>query len=109
MLAAGGESKYNRQVMIKRMVFVILVIGLGFLFFLQKQHEKRAAIEAKRRAEAASKQVAHTGASDKTNAQNTKEARKPLGSPTAKPQPTSMLPKPTPMLPKPTPVLSRTP
>jgi hypothetical protein len=94
--------------MIKRIVFLILFVGLGLLFFLQKQHEKRAALEAKRRTEA-SKQVAHTGASDMTNAQNAKEARKPLGSPTAKPRPTSMLPKPTPMLPKPTPVLSRTP
>jgi len=53
-------------------VFLILFVGLGLLFFLQKQHEKRAALEAKRRAEAASKQVAHTGASDMTNAQNAK-------------------------------------
>ena len=64
--------------MIKRIVFVILFVGLGLLFFLQKQHEKRAALEAKRRAEAASKQVAHTGASDMTNAQNAKEAQKTL-------------------------------
>jgi hypothetical protein len=91
--------------MIRRIVFV----ELGLLFFLQKQHEKRAAFEAKRRAEAASKQVARTGASDMTNAQNAKEARKTLASPTAKPRATSMLPKPTPMPPKPTPVLGRAP
>jgi len=94
------------QIMIKRMVFVILFIGLGFVFFLQKQHEKRAALEAKRRTEAA-KPVSHAVASDMTSAQNTEEARKPPGSPTPKPRATSMLPKPTPMLPKPTPMLPK--
>jgi hypothetical protein len=93
--------------MMKRIVFLILFVGLGLLFFLQKQHVKRAALEAKRRAKAASKQVAR--ASDMTNAQNAKEARKTLASPTAKPRATSMLPKPTPMPPKPTPVLGRAP
>jgi hypothetical protein len=77
--------------MIRRIVFV----ELGLLFFLQKQHVKRAALGAKRRAEAASKQFAHTGATDMTNAQNAKEARKTLAPPTAKPRPTSTLPQPT--------------
>jgi hypothetical protein len=81
--------------MMKRIVFLILFVGLGLLFFLQKQHEKRATLEAKRRAEAASKQFAHTGATDMTNAQNAKEARKTLAPPTAKPRPTSTLPQPT--------------
>jgi hypothetical protein len=49
-------------------VLLILFVGRGLLFLLQKQHEKRAALEAKRRAEAALKPVAHTGASDMTNA-----------------------------------------
>jgi uncharacterized protein HemX len=95
--------------MIKWTVFVVLFIGLGFVFFLQKQHEKRAALEAKRRTEAASMQARDMDPSNMTNAQNAKQARKTLGSPTANPRPTSMLPKPTPMLPKPTPVLGRTP
>lgn len=41
-------------------MFLVLFVGRGLLFLLQKQHEKRAALEAKRRAEAALKQVAHT-------------------------------------------------
>ena len=39
--------------MIKNIIIAIIVLGLGGLFFLQKQHEKKEALELKKRQEQA--------------------------------------------------------
>jgi hypothetical protein len=90
---------------IKNIIFVVILLGLGCVFFLQKQHEKKAALEVKKRQEEAVVK-AHAAPSPANSSLK--------GLP--KPKPTLVLgpsrtpkPKPTPMLPKPTPMLGRTP
>src|SRR5207247_10196782 len=90
---------------IKYTVFVVIVLGLGGVFFLQKQHERKAALELrKRREEVVVK--AHT-ASPSPNS-SLKGLPKPEPTSVLGPAPTSK-PKPTPMLPKPTPMLNQPP
>ena len=43
--------------MIKNIIIAIIVLGLGGLFFLQKQHEKKEALELKKRQEEAFKKA----------------------------------------------------
>jgi hypothetical protein len=90
---------------IKNTIFVVIFLGLGGVFFLQKQHEKKAALELrKRREEAVVK--AHTTPSPANS--SLKGLPKPKPTPVLGAAPTSK-PKPTPMLPKPTPMLRQTP
>jgi hypothetical protein len=90
---------------IKNTIFVVIFLGLGGVFFLQKQHEKKAALELrKRREEAVVK--AHTTPSPANS--SLKGLPKPKPTPVLAAAPTSK-PKPTPMLPKPTPMLRQTP
>jgi uncharacterized protein HemX len=86
--------------MIKRVIIGVIFLGLGVVFFLQKQHEKQALELAKRQQEVS--QRAHATPSVAASpTQNLPQATlKPTlkSAPTAKPKPTPMLPKPTPML-----------
>ena len=91
--------------MIKYIILVVIFLGLGCVFLLQKQHEKKAALEVKeRQKEVVAK--AHASPSPVNPAFMGLPKPKPtpvLGAaPTLKPKPTPILPKPTPML-KPTP------
>jgi outer membrane biosynthesis protein TonB len=88
---------------IKNTIFVVIFLGLGCVFLLQKQHEKKAALEVKKRQEEAVVK-AHAPPSPANSA--IKGLPKPT--PVLGPAPTSK-PKPTPMLPKPTPMLKQTP
>ena len=96
----------------------VIVIGLGCVFFLEKQHEKKEALALKKRQEEAlvkaqaTPSVANSSLKDLHEptpivAPNAKP--KSMLAPTPKPKATPMLPKPTPMLPKPTPMLGRSP
>ena len=91
--------------MIKYTILVIIVLGLGGLFFWQKEREKKAALELrKKREEAVVK--AHLTPSPANSSPKVLPKTKPT--PVLGPVPTSK-PKPTPMLPKPTPMLQQTP
>ncbi|PYI75159.1 MAG: hypothetical protein DMF04_11025 [Verrucomicrobia bacterium] len=86
---------------IKGVIISVVFLALGAVFFLQKQHEKKQALElAKVKQEAFEK--AH--ASPSVAASLSQHLPQPTttsslkSAPTAKPKPTSMLPKPTPML-----------
>jgi hypothetical protein len=91
--------------MIKYIIFVVIFLGLGCVFLLQKQHEKKAVLEMKKRQEEAVAK-AHASPSPVNSAVN--GLPKPKPTPVLGPAPTSK-PKPTPMLPKPTPMLKHTP
>jgi hypothetical protein len=90
---------------IKSIIFVAIFLVLGGVFFVQKQHEKKAALELrKKREEAVVK--AHLTPSPSNSSLRGLPKSKPT--PVLGPVPTSK-PKPTPMLPKPTPMLRQTP
>src|SRR5438445_10634852 len=86
----------------KQIVFWILFLGLGCLFWLQKLHERK---------QHSAKASLATAASHSSPAPSASPVSPAAGQP-AKPKPTAILPpppalkpKPTPMLPKPTPML----
>jgi hypothetical protein len=99
---------------------VAIVLGLGCVFFLQKQHERKEALELKKRQDEAFLK-AHVTPSAANSSQNSLgpltpmlaptpiPKPTPMLAPTPKPKPTPMLPKATPMLPKATPMLGRSP
>ncbi len=106
--------------MIKLVIVVIIFLGLGCVFFLQKQHERKEALELKKRQEealaktqatppVASPSLKSLGGATPMLAPIPKPKPTPMLAPTPKPKATPMLPKPTPMLPKPTPMLGRSP
>jgi uncharacterized protein HemX len=82
--------------MIKRILIGVIFLGLGVAFFLQKQQDKKQALElAKRQQELSQRRYA----SPSVAASVSQDLPRTLRSvPTAKPKPTPMLPKPTPML-----------
>jgi hypothetical protein len=82
---------------IKNIIIAIIFLGLGCLFFLQKQHEKKEALELKKRQEDAFVK-AHATSSPAASSLKGPSKPTPMLAPTAKPKPTPMLPKPTPML-----------
>jgi len=84
---------------IKNIIIAIIFLGLGGLFFLQKQQEKKEALELKKRQEQAFVK-AHATPSPTTSFPNGPTKPTPVLAPagTPKPKPTPMLPKPTPML-----------
>jgi hypothetical protein len=84
---------------IKNIIFAIIVLGLGVLFFLQKQQEKKEALELKNRQEQAFMK-AHATPLPTTSSLKGPPRPTPMLAPagTLKPKPTPMLPKPTPML-----------
>jgi hypothetical protein len=90
---------------IKNIIFVVILLGLGCVFFLQKQHEKKTALEVKKRQEEA---VVKAHAAPSPANSSLKGLAKPKPTLVLGPSPTPK-PKPTPMLPKPTPMLGRTP
>jgi hypothetical protein len=85
--------------MTKNIIIVAVLLGLGWLFFLQKQHERKEAIELKKREEMA---FLKAHAPPSPSPFSAKPSKKPTpileGTGTPKPKPTPMLPKPTPML-----------
>ncbi|MBA3571634.1 MAG: hypothetical protein H0W34_06625 [Pyrinomonadaceae bacterium] len=89
--------------MIKNIIIAIIFLGLGGLFFLQKQHEKREALELKKRQEEALMK-AHATSSPTASFLKGPTKPTPMLAPTGTPKP-----KPTPMLPKPTPMLRPSP
>ncbi|HEY4757895.1 MAG TPA: hypothetical protein VIH43_05005 [Chthoniobacterales bacterium] len=83
--------------MIKGVIISVVFLALGAVFFLQKQHEKKQALElAKVKQEAFEKAHASPSLSQHLPQPRTTSSLK--SAPTAKPKPTSMLPNPTPML-----------
>jgi hypothetical protein len=88
---------------IKNIIIAIIVLGLGGLFFLQKQHEKKEALELKKRQEQAFMK-AHATHSPTASSLKGPTKPTPILAPAATPKP-----KPTPMLPKPTPMLRSSP
>jgi hypothetical protein len=97
---------------IKSIIVAAIFLGLGCVFFLQKQHEKKEALELKKRQEEAFVKAHATPSAANSSLKGLREPKPtPMLAPTAtpKPKPTPMLPKPTPMLPKPTPILGRSP
>jgi len=96
---------------IKSIIVAAIFLGLGCVFFLQKQHEKKEALELKKRQEEAFVKAHATPSAANSSLKRLRES-KPMLTPT--PKPTPMLaptpkPKPTPMLPKSTPMLRRSP
>jgi hypothetical protein len=90
----------------KQIVFWILFLGLGCLFWLQKLHERRRQHPAQASlVTAASHSSVTPSASPVSPAAGQPAKPKPTAilppPPAPKPKPTPMLPKPTPMLPKP--------
>ena len=85
--------------MIKRVIIGVIFLGLGVAFFLQKQHEKKQALELAKRHQELS-QRAHATPSVAASPTLPQATLTPTlkSAPTAKPKPTPMLPKPTPML-----------
>ena len=85
--------------MIKYVIIGVIFLALGGVFLVQKQHEKKQALElASKQREASQKahaaaSVPHPASQDLPRATLT-----PMLAPTPKPKPTPMLPKPTPML-----------
>jgi len=84
---------------IKYIIIAIIFLGLGGLFFWQKQHEKKEALELKKRQEQAFIKE-HTTPSPTASSVKGPTKPTPILAPagTPKPKPTPMLPKPTPML-----------
>jgi len=74
---------------IKSIIVAAIFLGLGCVFFLQKQHEKKEALELKKRQEEAFVKAHATPSVANSSLKGFRE--------------------PTPMLPKPTPMLGRTP
>jgi hypothetical protein len=95
---------------IKYTICVVTVLGLGGVFFLQKQHEKKAALEFKKKREEAVAKAHQTPSPTNSSRKGLPKPTPVLGPvPTLKPKPTPMLPKPTPMLPKASPMVQPTP
>jgi hypothetical protein len=110
---------------IKSIIVAAIVLGLGCVFVLQKQHEKKEALELRKRQEEAFVKAHATPSAANSTLKGLREPTPmlaptpmpmPMLAPTPKPKPTQMLapaptskPKPTPMLPKPTPMLGRSP
>jgi hypothetical protein len=90
---------------IKRVIIAFVFLALGGVFFLQKQHEKKAALELRKKHEEA---VAKAQTAPSPASSSIKGLPKPTPTPVLGPAPTSK-PKPTPILPKPTPMLKQTP
>jgi hypothetical protein len=90
---------------IKYTVFVVIILGLGGVFFWQKEHEKKAALELRKKREEA---VVKAHLTPSPASSSLKGLPKPKPTPVLGPVPTSK-PKPTPMLPRPTPMLQQTP
>ena len=87
--------------MIKRVIIGVIFLGLGVAFFLQKQHEKKQALELAKRHQELSQRAHATASVAASPTQNLAQATLTptlKSAPTAKPKPTPMLPKPTPML-----------
>jgi hypothetical protein len=84
---------------IKHVIIGVIFLALGGAFFVQKQHERKQALELAQRKREAS-QKAHVSASVPQPASQPlpQATLTPLLAPTPKPKPTPMLPKPTPML-----------
>jgi hypothetical protein len=84
---------------IKNIIIAIILLGLGGLFFLQKQQEKKEALELMKRQEQAFMK-AHATPSPTASYLKGPIKPTPILAPvgTPKPKPTPMLPKPTPML-----------
>jgi len=84
---------------IKNIIMAIIVLGLGGLFFLQKQQEKKEALELRKQQEQALIK-AHAKPSPTASSLKGPTKPTPILAPagTPKPKPTPMLPKPTPML-----------
>jgi len=82
---------------IKSIIVASIFLGLGCVFFLQKQHEKKEALELKKRQEEAFVK-AHARPSAANSPLKGFREPTPMLAPTPKPKPTPMLPKPTPML-----------
>jgi hypothetical protein len=98
-LENNNLSASSSSFVIKYVIIGVIFLALGGAFFVQKQHEKKQALElARRQREAAEK--AHAAASvPQPASQNLPQATlTPMRAPTPKPKPTPMLPKPTPML-----------
>jgi hypothetical protein len=83
---------------IKNTIFVVIFLGLGCVFFLQKQHERKAALELKKRQEQAAVKAHAAPSPANSSLKGLPKSKPTLGPPTPKPKPTPMLPKPTPML-----------
>jgi hypothetical protein len=87
--------------MIKRVIIGVIILGLGVGFLLQKQHEKKQALELAKRQQELSQKARATPSVAASPTQNLPQAKLTptlKSAPTAKPKPTPMLPKPTPML-----------
>jgi hypothetical protein len=82
---------------IKSIIVAVIILGLGWVFFLQKQHEKKEALELKKRQEEAFVKAHATPSPANFSLKDVLE-RSQMVAPTPKPKPTPMLPKPTPML-----------
>jgi Tfp pilus assembly protein PilO len=103
---------------IKSIIVAAIILGLGCVFLLQKQHEKSEALELKKRQEEAFAKAHATPSAVNSSLKDLREPMpmltptpkpKPMLAPTPKPKPTPMLLKPTPTLRKPTPMLGRSP
>jgi hypothetical protein len=105
---------------IKGIILAVILIGLGCVFFLEKQHEKKEALALEKRQDEAFIKAQATPLATNSSLKGLREPKPvlaptpipkptPMLAPTSKPKPTPMLPKATPMLPKPTPVLGRSP
>jgi hypothetical protein len=98
---------------IKGIIVAVILIGLGCLFFLEKQHEKKEALALEKRQDEAFVKAQATPLATNSSLEGLREPKPVLAS-TPIPKPTPMLaptskPKPTPMLHKPMPVLERSP
>jgi len=81
----------------KSIIVAAIFLGLGCVFFLQKQHEKKDALELKKRQEEAFVKAHATPSAANSSLKGFREPT-PMLAPTPKPKPTPMLPKSTPML-----------
>ena len=87
--------------MLKYVIISVIVLALGGAFFLQKQHEKKQALELAQRQREASQKVHASVSVPHPASQHLPQATlTPMLALTPKPKPTPMLPKPTPMLPR---------
>jgi cell division protein FtsN len=80
---------------IKSIIAAAIVLGLGCVFFLQKQHEKKEALELKKRQEEAFVK-AHATPSAANSSLKSLRGPTPMLAPTPKPKPSPLLPKPAP-------------
>jgi hypothetical protein len=100
--------RYSSPFVVKSIIVAAIFLGLGCIFFLQKQYEKKEALELKKRQEEAFVKARARPSAANSSLNGFRQPTPMLWS-TPKPKPTPMLPKPTPMLPKPTPMLRQSP